>query len=74
MPFTISKTKAALNAKSKSHKKLMNHKAPLAAMAATAPTELLKEIKLDKRMVKTLKGLKRRARETEANQLKRVYK
>ena len=72
MAFIITKTKAAFNAKSKSHKKQMSHKVSLAAMAATAPGDLLSHIKLDKRMIKMLKGLKRRVRKTEADQLERV--
>ena len=72
MAFIITKTKAALNVKAKSHKKLMSHKVSLAAMAATAPDDLLKDMKLDKRMIKTLKGLERRVRKTEADQLERV--
>ena len=72
MAFTINKTKAALNAKSKSHKKLTGHKVSLAAMAATAPKDLLGEMKLERRPIKSLKGLKRRVRKTEAAQLERV--
>jgi uncharacterized protein with ATP-grasp and redox domains len=72
MSFTIRKTKAAFNAKLKSHKKLMSHKVSLAAMAATAPDDLPKHMKLDKRMIKTLKGLTRRERKTEVDQLERV--
>lgn len=72
MAYTITKTKAALNAKSKSHKKLMSHKVSVAAMAATAPKDLLKHIKLDKRAINSLKGLKRRVRKTESEQLELV--
>ena len=53
MAFIITKTKAALNAKSKSHKKQMSHKVSLAAMAATAPDDLIKDMKLDKRHCQT---------------------
>jgi len=70
--FTISKTKTALNAKSKAHKKLMGHKVSLAAMAATAPDDLLGDMKLERRAIKSLKGLRRRVRRTEADQLERV--
>ena len=72
MAFIITKTKEALNAKSKSHKKQMSHNVSLAAMAATAPDDLIKDMKLDKRMLGSLKGLKRRVRKTEADQLERV--
>ena len=74
MAFIITKTKAALNAKSKSHKKQMSHKVSLAAMAATAPDDLIKDMKLDKRLLGSLKGLKRRVRKTETDQLERVSK
>ena len=72
MSFTIRKTNAALHAKSKAHKKSMGHKVSLAAMAATAPKDLLGYMKLERRPIKSLKGLKRRVRKTEAAQLERV--
>ena len=72
MTFTINKTKAALNAKSKSQKKLIGHKVSLVAMAATAPNDLLGEMKLERRAIKTLIGTKKRVRKTEAAQLERV--
>lgn len=74
MAFTISKTKAALNAKSKAHKKWFGHKVSLAEMAANAPDQLLPEMKFERRAIKTLSGLKRRARKTEKDQLERVTK
>ena len=72
MAFTINKTKAVLNAKSKTHKKRMGHQVSLAAMAAAAPHDLLGEMKLELRAIKSLKSLKRRVRKTEADQLERV--
>lgn len=58
MAFTINKTKAALNAKSKAHKKLMGHKVSLVAMAVSAPENLVGEMTLERRPIKSLKGLK----------------
>lgn len=74
MAYIITKTKAALNAKSKAHKKWFGHKVSLAAMAANAPDNLLPEMKFEKRAIKALKGLKRRARKTGKDQLERVTK
>lgn len=74
MAFTINKTKAALNAKSKAHKKLMSHKVSLVAMAVSDPGDILGDLKLERRAIKSLKGLKRRVRKTEASQLERVTK
>lgn len=72
MVFTITKTKAALNAKSKAHKKWFGHKVSLAAMAASANTDLLPNMGLEKRAIKSLTGLKRRVRKTAKDQLERV--
>ncbi len=72
MAFTINKTKVALNAKSKAHKKLMAHKVSLVAMAASCPENLIGEMKLERRPIKSLDGLKRRVRKTEAGQFERV--
>lgn len=72
MAFTINKFKVDLHTKSKAHKKLMGHKVSLAAMAATAPDDLVGDMEIARRAIKSLKGLKRRVRKTEADQLERV--
>lgn len=66
------KSKAALQAKTKSAKKKLEHEVSLAALAPTAPDDLLADMKFERRTISSLKGLKRRVRMSEREQVKRV--
>jgi DNA modification methylase len=73
MAFIIkSKLKAELHQKSKSAKKHHEHEVSLAGVTSSAPTELLPAMKLERRPLSSLKGLKRRVRKSETEQIERV--
>jgi hypothetical protein len=66
------KSKPALQAVSKARKKELEHKTSLCALAAGAPEKLLPEMKLEKRPIKSLKGLPKRVRKSDKEQVERV--
>lgn len=66
------KSKAALQSKTKNAKKKLEHEVSLAALAATATEDLLAEMKLERRALCSLSGLKKRVRRSERDQVKRV--
>jgi DNA modification methylase len=70
--FTQTKTKQALAEKSKAAKSKNKHKAELASLATTAPTDLLCNMQLERRTIASLKGLAKRVRRSEKEQLERV--
>lgn len=74
MAFTITskKTKSALAALGKARKKTLEHKTSLVAMASAGPPTLLPEMKLQKCKLCALEGLKKRARKSEKDQVRRV--
>ena len=67
-----SKTKTALHAKTKAEKKHFEQEVSIAAIAASAPVDLLANMKLERRPIGSLKGLKKRVRKTHAEQIQRV--
>ncbi len=73
MGFTInSKTKLALQKKTKAAKKHHEYEVSLAAVAASTSNTLMPNLKLTRRCISLLKGLKKRARKTEKQQVARV--
>lgn len=64
--------KKALQEKTRTAKKHLEHKVALSALAATAPDNLLGEMKLERRPISELKGLKKRARRSAKAQIERV--
>lgn len=75
MAFLIkSKLKGPLLEKSKASKKALEAKVSLASMAASKGIELLPEITLGVQSIASLKGLSRRVRKSEREQVERVAK
>jgi hypothetical protein len=75
MTFTIhKKTKPALQAASKARKKELGHKTALCALAAGATEQLLPEMKLEKRPIASLKGLPKRVRKSDKEQVERLVR
>ncbi len=73
MGFIIKpKLKAELHRKSKSAKKHHEQEVSLAAVTSSVSTDLLPAMKLERRSLSSLKGLKRRVRKSEAEQIERV--
>ncbi|MFN5822034.1 MAG: DNA modification methylase [Novosphingobium sp.] len=73
MGFIIKpKLKAELHRKSKSAKKHHEQEVSLAGVTSNTSTELLPAMKLERRPLSSLKGLKRRVRKSEADQIERV--
>lgn len=70
----VLKSKAALQDKNRATKKKMEQEVALSALAATAPDDLLADMKLELREIATLKGLKKRVRLSQKDQVKRVAK
>ena len=69
----FTKTKSTFADKTKARKKILNHQVAVTAIAATS-SEMLPEMKLEQRAIKSLKGLKRRARKSASEQVERVAK
>lgn len=67
-----SKTKKALLAKTKAEKKRLEQEVSIAAVAASAPEDLLARMKLERRAIGSLKSLKKRVRKSHAEQIQRV--
>jgi hypothetical protein len=67
-------SKAALTQKSKAHKRLLEHQTSLTAMASATAGSLLPTMKLERRKISELKGLKRRVRKSDKEQVERVAK
>jgi hypothetical protein len=76
VPFTITKTKLkqSLGAKTKTHKKGLEHAVKLEGMAATAGASLLPDLMLERRNINALKEFNRRVRKSEKGQIERVTK
>lgn len=73
MVVTIQKKmKAALHAKSKATKKHFEHQVSMAAIGASMPNSLLPNLQMGLRPINELKGLKKRVRKSEKEQVKRV--
>lgn len=66
------KSKEALQARTRRSRKRLDHKVSLAAMAATATDDLLANMKLERRAISSLKGMMKRARKSERDQIERV--
>lgn len=64
--------KAALHAKSKATKKHFEHQVSMAAIGASMPNSLLPNLQMGLRPINELKGLKKRVRKSEKEQVKRV--
>lgn len=69
----FTKTKSAFADKTKARKQILNHQVAVTAIAATS-SEMLPEMKLEQRSIKSLKGLNRRARKSASEQVARVAK
>ncbi len=70
--FTQTKTKQALAEKTKAAKSKNKHETKIAALAATAPADLLCDMQLERRAIASLKGLSKRVRRSEKDQVERV--
>lgn len=70
--FTLTKTKQSLAAKTKAAKVKNKHAVSMASLVATAPADILGKMKLERRSISSLKGLKRRVRLSERDQIERV--
>lgn len=66
------KTKQALADKTKAAKAKSKHATELASLAATAPADLLCNMQLERRTIASLKGLAKRVRRSERDQVERV--
>ena len=68
----ITKLKTELHAKSKSAKKHFEQEVSLSALVDSSQTDLLPAMQLERRELSSLKGLKKRARKSDAAQIERV--
>jgi DNA modification methylase len=68
----VTKLKTELHAKSKSAKKHFEQEVSLSALAVSSQTDLLPSMQLERRELSSLKGLKKRARKSDAAQIERV--
>lgn len=70
--ITQTKAKQALAEKTKAAKSKNKHETKIVALAATAPADLLCDMQLERRAIASLKGLSKRVRRSEKDQVVRV--